>query len=81
MRTIGLCMIVKDEAEVIERCLEAVKPLISSWVICAISSFIRRLSRVAILHQADKEPANADILTALETQVVTLMFRQFGAQR
>ncbi len=36
--TIGLCMIVRDEAEVIERCLRSVRPLISSWVICDTGS-------------------------------------------
>ena len=28
MKTIGLCMIVKDEAHVIVRCLDSVKPLV-----------------------------------------------------
>lgn len=32
-RTVGLCMIVKDEAHVIERCLAAVRPLIDTWTI------------------------------------------------
>ncbi len=38
MITICLCMIVKDEARVIERCLESVKGLISNWVICDTGS-------------------------------------------
>ena len=33
MTTVGLCMIVKDEARVIERCLASVRNLISSWLI------------------------------------------------
>ena len=32
-KTITLCMIVKDEARVIERCLASVLPLIDYWVI------------------------------------------------
>jgi glycosyltransferase involved in cell wall biosynthesis len=36
--TIALCMIVRDEAEVIARCLESVRPLIDSWVICDTGS-------------------------------------------
>jgi glycosyltransferase involved in cell wall biosynthesis len=32
-KTIALCMIVKNEAHVLTRCLESVKPLISTWVI------------------------------------------------
>jgi glycosyltransferase involved in cell wall biosynthesis len=32
-KTVALCMIVKNEAHVITRCLESVRPLISSWVI------------------------------------------------
>jgi len=33
MTNIILCMIVKNEAHVIERCLESVKPLITHWII------------------------------------------------
>lgn len=36
--TIALCMIVRDEAAVIERCLESVRPLIDAWVICDTGS-------------------------------------------
>ncbi|WP_329217332.1 glycosyltransferase [Streptomyces sp. NBC_01485] len=32
-QTLCLCMIVKDESQVIERCLESVRPLIDYWVI------------------------------------------------
>lgn len=32
-RTVGLCMIVKDEAHVIERCLTSVRPYIDAWTI------------------------------------------------
>ncbi len=38
MTSICLCMIVKDESEVIERCLNSVKDLISYWVICDTGS-------------------------------------------
>jgi tetratricopeptide (TPR) repeat protein len=38
MTTICLCMIVKDEAAVIERCLRSVRPLIDRWVICDTGS-------------------------------------------
>jgi len=31
--TVGLCMIVRDEAAVIERCLASVRPLLSTWTI------------------------------------------------
>jgi glycosyltransferase involved in cell wall biosynthesis len=33
MPTIGLCMIVRDEAHVVERCLDSVRPLIDGAVI------------------------------------------------
>lgn len=36
--SVALCMIVKDEEEVIERCLESVSGLIDSWVICDTGS-------------------------------------------
>ena len=36
--TIELCMIVRDEAAVIERCLESARPLIDSWTICDTGS-------------------------------------------
>jgi predicted GH43/DUF377 family glycosyl hydrolase/glycosyltransferase involved in cell wall biosynthesis len=36
--TIGLCMIVRDEAGVIERCIDSVLPLIDSWTICDTGS-------------------------------------------
>ncbi len=38
MTSVCLCMIVKDEAGVIERCLNSVKDLISYWVICDTGS-------------------------------------------
>jgi glycosyltransferase involved in cell wall biosynthesis len=38
MSSICLCMIVRDEAEVIERLLESVKGLIDTWVICDTGS-------------------------------------------
>jgi tetratricopeptide (TPR) repeat protein len=38
MSTVCLCMIVKDEAGVIDRCLASVKDLISYWVICDTGS-------------------------------------------
>jgi glycosyltransferase involved in cell wall biosynthesis len=37
-KTIGLCMIVRDEADVIGRCIESVAPLIDSWTICDTGS-------------------------------------------
>src|SRR5205823_1674521 len=36
--TICLVMIVKDEAAILERCLQSVKPLISYWLICDTGS-------------------------------------------
>ena len=36
--TIGLCMIVRNEAAVIERCLASVRNLIDTWVICDTGS-------------------------------------------
>src|SRR6266511_4634173 len=38
VKTICLVMIVKDEAAVIRRCLESVKPVITHWVICDTGS-------------------------------------------
>jgi glycosyltransferase involved in cell wall biosynthesis len=38
MSSICLCMIVRDESAVIERCLKSVRPLIDSWVICDTGS-------------------------------------------
>jgi glycosyltransferase involved in cell wall biosynthesis len=38
MRSICLCMIVRDEAAVIERCLRSVRDLIDSWIICDTGS-------------------------------------------
>lgn len=35
---IGLVMVVKDEAEIIGRCIASVKPLISTWTICDTGS-------------------------------------------
>jgi predicted GH43/DUF377 family glycosyl hydrolase len=37
-RRIGLAMIVRDEAAVIERCLRSVRPLIDTWTICDTGS-------------------------------------------
>ena len=37
-QTIALCMIVRDEVAVIERCLRSVRPIIRSWVICDTGS-------------------------------------------
>ena len=37
-KSIGLCMIVRDEAAVIERCLESMLPLIDTWTICDTGS-------------------------------------------
>ncbi len=37
-QTIALCMIVRDEAHVIERCLRSLEGLIDSWVICDTGS-------------------------------------------
>lgn len=33
LQTVCLCMIVKNEAPVIRRCLDSVRPLITNWVI------------------------------------------------
>ncbi|MBV9193421.1 MAG: glycosyltransferase [Solirubrobacterales bacterium] len=38
MTSVCLCMIVRDEAAVIERCLTSVRPLIDRWVICDTGS-------------------------------------------
>ena len=37
-QTMALCMIVRDEAAIVERCLAAVRPLIDAWVICDTGS-------------------------------------------
>lgn len=44
---IGLCMIVRDEADVIERCLASVKPLIGAWTICDTGSTDGTPERIA----------------------------------
>jgi glycosyltransferase involved in cell wall biosynthesis/predicted GH43/DUF377 family glycosyl hydrolase len=36
--SIALCMIVRNEAPVIERCLKSVRPLIDTWVVCDTGS-------------------------------------------
>lgn len=36
--TIGLCMIVRDEADVIDRCLESLDGLIDTWTVCDTGS-------------------------------------------
>ena len=33
MSTVSLCMIVKDESQVIERCVRSVLPFIDSWTV------------------------------------------------
>jgi tetratricopeptide (TPR) repeat protein len=38
MATIALCMIVRDEAAVIERCLASARPFLDGWVICDTGS-------------------------------------------
>jgi glycosyltransferase involved in cell wall biosynthesis len=50
MSSICLCMIVRNEAAVIERCLESVGPLIDTWVICDTGSIdeTRELIRKAL---------------------------------
>ena len=37
-QTIGLCMIVRNEAEIVERCIDSVHDLIDTWVICDTGS-------------------------------------------
>ena len=41
VKTINLCMIVKNEAHVIERCLASVLPLIDKWSIVDTGSTYR----------------------------------------
>lgn len=36
--TIGLCMVVKDDADVLRACVDSCRPLISYWVICDAGS-------------------------------------------
>jgi len=38
MKTVCLCMIVKNEAPTIERCLRSVLPFIDAWVVCDTGS-------------------------------------------
>lgn len=37
-QTIGLCMIVRNEGAILHRCLESVRPLVDSWLICDTGS-------------------------------------------
>jgi tetratricopeptide (TPR) repeat protein len=46
---VTLCMIVRDEADVIGRCLESVRPLIESWVICDTGSTD---ATIEVVHEA-----------------------------
>ena len=62
-QTIGLCMIVRNEAAIVGRCLESVTGLIDSWVICDTGSVdrTREVVRSALaglpgeLHQSEWE--------------------------
>jgi tetratricopeptide (TPR) repeat protein len=47
MTSICLCMIVRDEAAVIERCLRSVRDLIQTWVVCDTGSSDRTRELVA----------------------------------
>src|SRR5689334_24368210 len=47
MTSICLCMIVRDEAAVIERCLQSVRGLIQTWVICDTGSTDRTTELIA----------------------------------
>jgi len=53
---IGLCMIVRDEAHCIERCLRSVRPIITSWTICDTGSTDETKAIVArVLHDLPGE--------------------------
>jgi tetratricopeptide (TPR) repeat protein/predicted GH43/DUF377 family glycosyl hydrolase len=67
--TIGLCMIVKDEAAVIERCLRSVIGLIDNWTICDTGS--ADATRTII----------ADTLAGVPGQLYERPWRDFGANR
>jgi glycosyltransferase involved in cell wall biosynthesis len=44
--TVALCMIVRDEARVIERCLASCRPLVDTWVICDTGSTDETAERI-----------------------------------
>jgi predicted GH43/DUF377 family glycosyl hydrolase len=66
---ICLCMIVRDESAVIERCLESVRSLIDAWVICDTGS-------------SDRTPMLIERLLAdIPGRVFRRPWRDFGANR
>lgn len=67
--TIALCMIVRDEAAIVERCLASVEPLIDTWVICDTGS-------------SDRTPdAIRDALRDIPGQLHFSEWRDFGINR
>ena len=45
--TIALCMIVRDEAAIIERCIESVRGIVTRWVVCDTGSTDDTVTRLA----------------------------------
>ncbi|MCY0899288.1 MAG: glycosyltransferase [Firmicutes bacterium] len=69
MATVALAMIVRDEAQVIERCLRSALPWIDAWVICDTGS-------------TDDTPARiAHVLRDIPGQLVRRPWVNFGANR
>ena len=67
--TIALCMIVRDEAAVIGRCIESVRPLIDSWQICDTGS------------RDDTTTLVAELLGDRPGQLHHRQWRDFGSNR
>lgn len=60
MKKIGLCLIVKNEAHVIERCLNSVKPLIDYVLICDTGSTDGTISVIESWLAKNKMPGKVD---------------------
>ena len=75
-KKIALCMIVKNEAHVIERCLNSVMPVIDTWVICdtgssdgtqeKIKKFFENAGISGVLHQSSWVDFGTNRTEALE---------------
>lgn len=52
-QTICLCMIVRDEAHVIERCLESVRPFVDQYAICDTGSKDKTIQKIEQFYQLD----------------------------
>lgn len=71
MQTIGLCMIVKDEAKTIERCLHSVLPYIDAWTIVDTGSTDGTQDIIREFFYRNKVPGS----------IIERIWRDFGTNR